>query len=373
MPKRLDRRQFLKHGSAAALGFSTFSLVSLGYTRRASGQLKLNVPPANIIADLETQIPALMRKAVVPGLSVALIRDGEIAWSQGFGVKNTSNSQPVDTNTVFMSASLSKPLFAYAVLKMVELGELDLDQPLTAYTAKPYISDSRIKLITARMVLSHTTGFPNWSGNAPVWINQTPGTRFGYSGEGYLYLQRVVEEITGQPLGEYLSRYCLAPLGMNSSSYVWRESYDWLAANGHDRQGNPQALRKPTEALSAGSLRTTATDFAKFLIAMMQSGTKDRPQLTAETVAQMLQSQAKINQSLSWGLGWGLEATPDGDFFWHWGDSTGFKSFTVASRNLKTGMVLLTNGQNGLRICKEIVLRSIGGQHPAFDFDMINY
>jgi len=373
MPKCLDRRQFLKHGSAAALGFATFSLVSLGYTRRASGQLKLNVPSETIIADLESRIPALMSKMVVPGVSFALVKNGKIAWSQGFGVKNTRNSQRVDPNTIFMSASLSKPLFAYAVLKMAERGELDLDQPLTAYTAKPYISDSRIKLITARMVLSHTTGFPNWSGNAPVWINHTPGTRFGYSGEGYLYLQRVVERITGQPLGEYMSRYCLDPLGMNSSSYIWRESYDYLAANGHDRQGNPQAFRKPREALSAGSLRTTATDFAKFLIAMMQSGTKDRPQLTSTSVEQMLQPQVKLSPSLSWGLGWGLEATPEGDFFWHWGDNTRFKSFTLASRNLKTGIVLLTNGQNGLKICKEIVRRSIGGQHPAFDFGMINY
>ncbi|MGK7872624.1 MAG: serine hydrolase domain-containing protein [Xenococcaceae cyanobacterium] len=373
MPKHFSRRQFLKQGRAAIMGFSSFSLVSLGYNYSISKELKTNLSAEKIIANLEQQIPALMRKAVIPGLSLAIVRDGKLFWSKGFGVKNRNTKEPTNNNTVFAAASLSKPLFAYAVLKMYERGEIDLDTPLTEYTDKPYIRDSRLRLITARMVLCHTTGFPNWSGNAPVWIEATPGKRFGYSGEGYLYLQRVVEQITRQPLSEYIRWNLFAPLGMNSSSYIWEQEYEFLATDSHDHRGNPKPMRRPKEALSAGSLRTTATDFAQFLIAMMEPGTNYSPQLTQESLDEMLRQHVKINQSLDWGLGWALERTPDGDFFWHWGDGGTFKSFTLASRKLRTGIVILTNSQNGLRICKEIVRLSIGGQHPAFDFGMINY
>ncbi len=368
MAKYLFRRQFLQHCRTALLGFSTFSLVNWG-----TKQLKANLFPENIIANLEERVPTLMRQAAVPGLSLAIVKEGKIFWSRGFGVKNRKRKQPVDNNTVFAAASLSKPVFAYAVLKLCERGQLDLDTPLTEYTERPYIKDPRLKRITARIVLCHTTGFPNWSGNAPVWIEAKPGSRFGYSGEGYLYLQRVVEQITKQPLSNYIRYNCLVPLGMNNSSYIWEKEYQRSATDGHDRSGNPKPMRRPKEALSAGSLRTTATDFAQFLIAMIESGTQESPQLTAASLDQMLRPQVKINQFLDWGLGWGLEQTPDGDFFWHWGDSSLFTSFTVASRKLKTGIVILTNSKNGLKICEEIVRLSIGGQHPAFAFKLIRY
>jgi CubicO group peptidase (beta-lactamase class C family) len=365
---KLSRRQFLKHSGTALLGLSGFSLANL-YYQRSNANESLD----NNFAILEERIPLWMSQAKIPGISVAVIKSGQLVWSRGFGVKNRKLQDPVEDNTIFAAASLSKPLFAYTVLKLCEEGQLNLDTPLTEYTAKPYIKDSRIKQITARMVLSHTTGFPNWSGSAPLSIQNKPGTRFGYSGEGFLYLQRVVEEITRQPLGDYILSNTLVPLVMNRSSYVWEQGYQFLATDGHDRQGNPKPMSHPKKALSAGSLRTTATEYAQFLLGMMNSGSIESPELTETTLEEMLRPQAKISQSLSWGLGWGLEKTADGDFFWHWGDSITFKSFTVASRTLKTGIVILTNSQNGLRICQEIVALAIGGEHPAFRFRMIDY
>ncbi len=373
MQTHLSRRQLIKYSRTAFLAFSSSSIFGLIGNYQALGKSKNGGTREKVIADLQTKILEVMRKAAVPGAEIAVIKDGEILWSRGFGLKNRNRKDPVTDDTVFAAASLSKPVFAYAVLKMCEQGILNLDTPLTEYTDKPYIDDPRLKLITTRMVLSHTTGFPNWSGDDPVWIDFTPGTKFSYSSEGFLYLQKVVEKVTGQPLNEYMTRNIFVPFDMKNSSYVWKNQYESLAANGHDSSGNPQPLRKPSQAVSAGSLRTTATDFAKFLVAMMQPGAKDSFQLTEESLTQMVRPNIKINQSLAWGLGWGLENTPDGDFFWHWGDSGIFKSFTLGSRTLKVGIVILTNSENGLRTCREIVRSSIGGKHPAFDFSMINY
>jgi CubicO group peptidase (beta-lactamase class C family) len=363
---KLFRRQLLNHGIKSLIGLSTFSLLSLHRNRSLAATDK-------VITNLEAQIPVLMRTKLVPGLELAIIRDEKILWSKGFGVKNRYTKTPMTNDTIFAAASLSKPLFAYAVLKMVERGQLDLDTPLTEYTAKPYISDPKIKLITARMVLSHTTGFPNWSGDEPLKINFPPGARFSYSGEGYLYLQKVVEEITQQPLSEYLRYSILVPLEMNSSSLIWLPNYESTASYGHDRQGKPVPIGKPKQASAAGSLRTTATDYAKLLIAIMQSGSIDSPKLTEITLNEMVRSQVKINQFLGWGLGWGVEKMGNENFFWHWGDVNTFKSFTLASRKFGTGIVILTNSQNGLKICPQIVSQVINGKHPAFDLQMINY
>ena len=363
---QISRRKLLKYSGTASIGFSTYNLIKLLCNPSVTAT-------ENLITNLETQIPQLMQTALIPGFSLAMIRDGELFWSKGFGVKNRSTKQPVDNKTIFAAASLTKPLFAYAVLKMVERGQLDLDAPLTKYTDKPYIPDRRIELVTTRRVLSHTSGFPNWSGNKPVWFKNQPGTKFGYSGEGFLYLQKVVEKITGQPLANYLQQQILLPLGMNSSSLVWESAYATTASDGHNRRGKPAPMSKPKAAVSAGSLRTTATDFAQFLIAMMKSGTIDSPKLTETSLQQMLTPQIKMSRSIDWGLGWGLEKTNNGRFFWHWGDLGTFKSFTLASKESNTGIVILTNSQNGLKICEQIVRQAVGGKHPAFKFWMIDY
>ncbi|KST64415.1 serine hydrolase domain-containing protein [Mastigocoleus testarum] len=365
MPQ-IFRRKLLKHGGMALTSFSIYHIINLLRDPSVTAT-------ENLINNFERQIPKLMQTALIPGLSLAIIRDGKLFWSQGFGVKNLSTKQPVDNQTVFAAASLTKPLFAYAVLKMVERGQLDLDTPLTKYTEKPYISDPRIERVTVRRVLSHTTGFPNWSGSKPVWFKTQPGKKFGYSGEGFLYLQKVVEKITKQPLEKYLQQEILTPLGMNSSSLVWKSAYAKTASHGHNRKGIPKAMSKPEAAVSAGSLRTTATDYAQFLIAMMNPGTVDSPNLTEASLDQMLTPQIKISHSIDWGLGWGLETTSSGRFFWHWGDLGTFKSFTLSSRESNTGIVILTNSQNGLRISEKIVSKVLAGKHPLFKFWMIDY
>lgn len=330
MTNWFTRRQLINHGSNALLGLATFSAISL---LSKIGAADPSEDPT--ITTLKQRIPILMRQALVPGISLAIINNGQLYWNATFGVKNYKSKQPIDNNSIFAAASLTKPLFAYSVLKLCEQGQLNLNTPLTEYTAKPYIKDPRIKQITARMVLSHTTGFPNWSGNRPVWIQRTPGTKFSYSGEGYIYLQKVVEEITNQSLDNYIKNNFLDPWGMTSSSLIWEPQYEISATFGHDRFGNPKTMSKPTKAISAGSLRTTATDYAQFLMAMMNPGTPDSSNLTQESLDEMLRPQIKITPSLDWGLGWGIEHSANQDYFWHWGDVGSFKSFTVSNKNKK--------------------------------------
>jgi CubicO group peptidase (beta-lactamase class C family) len=335
-------------------------------------------------AALEREIPRLMAEADIPGLSVAIIRNGNIAWLHNFGLKNAETKLPVDDQTIFEAASLSKPVFAYAVLQLVDSGKLDLDKPLTEYLPGRYDvgDDARLDQITARRVLSHTTGFPNWRprGDPKLKMYFTPGDRFSYSGEGFVYLARVVEHITGEQLEAFMKRTVFDPLGMNSSSYIWRTDYDTRKTFAHNAVGSVSGLNKVEKANAAASLQTNAADYARFVCAILK-GTG----LKSETIRQMLTpqisvgetpnnlniSQPKLSPTISWGLGWGLEKTKDGFTFWHWGDNGDAKAYVVAFEKQKSGIVMFANSGNGLSIIRELVEGTVGGEHPSLAW--INY
>lgn len=180
----------------------------------------------------------LMNTAEVPGLSIATIHDGKIGWIGWFGVKDTKTAERVDTQTIFPAASLSKVVFAYGALKLVDEGKLDLDAPLSKYFPAYVEQDDRVNLITARHVLTHRTGFPNWRPpGKPLVIHFKPGERYSYSGEGFVYLQRAVEKITGQPLDQFMQMAVFGPLEMTNSSYLWQEKFEAHAVAGHTESG----------------------------------------------------------------------------------------------------------------------------------------
>src|SRR5580693_3747374 len=287
---------------------SSLALLLLVYTPSRSQQ-------GEIIARLERDIPQLLEKADVPGMSIALIRNGDLVWAGAFGVSNANTKKPVTSNTVFEAASLSKPVFAYAVLKLVDEGRLNLDTPLNKYLGNNYdvVNDKRIDLITARRVLSHTSGFPNWrdnDGTKTLLIHFTPGEKFSYSGEGMVYLSRVVEKITGMRFEAFMQKYALQPLGMTASSYIWRNRYDSLKAYRHDVLGALSGRNQPNDGKedtlhddgnAAASLQTTPGDYAKFIIAVL-NGTG----LKKAIWQQMLTPQARVNPKhppIAWGLG----------------------------------------------------------------------
>ena len=331
------------------------------------------------VARLEQTIPHLMSEADIPGLSIAVIRDSKVIWTRGFGLTNSETKAPVNDNTVFEAASLTKPVFAYAVLKLVDSGKLDLDTPLVKYLPGRYDvgDDSRLDQITARHVLSHTTGFPNWRprGDKTLKIHFTPGDRFSYSGEGFVYLSKAVEQITGQSPVAFIKRTVLDPLQMKSSNLIWRDDYESLKTFTHDAVGGVSGRGKPDKPNAAASLQTTANDYAKFVIAMLKgnglkSGTA-RLMLTPQSSVTLAGAfnlnapDAKRSPTVSWGLGWGLEQTAEGIGFWHWGDNGDTKAFVLAFPKQKTGLVMFANSANGLSIINELVSSVMGNDHPA--------
>ena len=170
----------------------------------------------------------------MPGVSIAVIRGGKTVWVESFGVRNAETKKPVMADTMFNVGSLSKPVFTYSVLKLVDAGKLKLDEPGCDPPKESTEGDPRFKQITARIVLSHRTGFPNWPGHGkPLVIHFTPGERFSYSGAGMVFLQQAVEKITGKPLNDYMQESVFTPLGMKHSSYVWDPSFENEVAVGH--------------------------------------------------------------------------------------------------------------------------------------------
>ena len=345
----------------------------------AQAPLQTDFTKARISAELDRIIPGLLVAGDVPGIQIAVIKDGQIILNRGFGVVSAATKAPVTESTVFEAASLSKPVFAYAVLKLVDQGKLELDKPLSQYLEKPYVEgDDRLKLITARRVLTHTTGLPNWRPNRkPLKIMIQPGSRFSYSGEGFVYLQKVVERLSGKPLEELMKSMVFDPLGMTSSSYVWQTRYEALKAIGHDGGGNPTELRRPTQANAAASLQTTSQDYAKFVIAVMNGvGLKDStsaamltPQISVEEGCRnciFVPEPGKLSTSLSWGLGVGLQKTNDGVAFWHWGDNEDVHCYMLGYPRQKIGIVVFTNSGYGHAIIPEVITQTIGGYQPAY-------
>ena len=157
-----------------------------------------------LVAAWEVGIPQWLRETKMPAVSMAVVRDGRLAWRRAFGVKDTGTNEPVDIDSAFAACSDTKPIFAYGVVKLWEKGALDVDVPLTKYTARRVTSDPRIELVTARHVLNHTSGSPNWRQGKDLPIEFTPGSRNQYSGEGFSYLQSVVEEISRKPFVDFM-------------------------------------------------------------------------------------------------------------------------------------------------------------------------
>ncbi len=328
---------------------------------------------AGEFGDLKTKITEWMRMTKVPGMSVSIIEEGKIRGSYGFGVKKNGQPGKVTPDTIFEACSLSKPVFAYAVLKLVDQGKLDLDMPLMGYVNMGYVEESYLKKklsaaaaedfkqITARQVLSHRCGLPNWRRKHPPALLFKPGEKFSYSGEGFVYLQKVVEKITRQSLEIFMKHTVFEPLGMTDSSYTWRRAYDGRFAVPHDMMGQPGRKRKPTRAVSAASLQTTAPDFARLTIALLTG-----KGLEPGTFGQLFSKQTEvIPGTVSWGLGIGLEHAPGGDCLWHWGDNMNFKAFVLADLKTRNGMVFFANGFSGLASVHALISRFPGGTHPA--------
>jgi len=319
------------------------------------------VPLEKIQENITKVIPALMQKYHIPGLALALFKDERIL-NLAFGLKNTQTNERVDTSTVFEGASLTKPLIGYAALKMCQQGLLSLDTPLRTYLVKPYRNDHPyLDTVTLRHVLLHTSGLPenHFAPDQTLTFDFAPVSKYGYSNAGFNYLAFVMEKLINVPIATYLKKEILQPLQMHNSSFIWEETFNNLAATGHNRKSEPVEKWKPHKVIGSCSLQTTPNDFAKFMIAIMQPN-----------AVNMLDEQIHAEKNIYSSLGWGIEKTPDGDIFYHAGNTVTFKSIALAYRNQSFGVVLMTNSINGYNVIENILSACVGGNHrDIVDFE----
>lgn len=381
-----------------------------------NAQTKRTASAGGALSDeFQAKLPQLMDWANVPGLAVAVLKDGKPAWSRGFGVKKAGEPGAVAADTLFGAASLSKVLVSYALLKMRDEKLIDLDRPLWNYL--PYEdlpAGDQARAITARHALSHSTGLQNWrfGRDDKLAFAFKPGEAFQYSGEGFYYLSRVIETISGRGFEEYMQEHVLKPLGMANSTYSWTAATEAKLAWGHNGRLRPSEIfnatrgrqmlaaaeqsKKPlaswkhedvlrlyTETVkdgpppfpnfllpnAAGSLISSVDEYAMFMGRLLRPK-GDGLDLSDASRREMLSPQTKVNSALSWGLGVGLESYNGRQMFWHWGDNGVFKAFMMGDPANGSGVVVFTNSQNGHKIWQRIVAEAVGPDHPSFYFFM---
>ena len=317
--------------------------------------------------DLQAIVERQAREQHVCAVSYSTVHAGKL--SRSGGASGCDGMSVPTEDAIFQAASLSKPVFAYAVLKLAQEGLLSLDTPLVSYLPQGYlhiqnpfafgrtpISDRvvapELQSVTARMVLSHTSGLPNWS-SEPLAFDFPPGTGWQYSGEGFMLLQRVVEELTNEKLDDFMRNRLFDPLGMSNTAFRWKPQF----ANAFI-PGMPRYVEIP-EALAPLSLHTSAKDYAKFLAALMAD---------PQAVQLIVQSPASVvpKLGLGWGLGWGVERGEREAFIWQWGNNPGYRAFVMASTSSGDAVVMLTSSENGLAMAEPIVTAVLPETHSAF-------
>jgi CubicO group peptidase (beta-lactamase class C family) len=322
------------------------------------------------------QLSAIIADADVPGIQLVYTKDNK-SHIYNMGVEQDGSPHKVSTGTIFEAASLSKTVFAYAVLRLYDRGLISLDTPLLHYTGGTYERftnpDPGYGKITARMALRHTTGLPNWGNDSGAALQFTPDSCFSYSGEGYWFLQRAVEEITGKPLNDVMQEEVFTPLGMKHSSYIWNPYMDAAAAKGLTSIDKS----KHGDANAAFSLTTNAQDFNIFLQALL-SGKGLKP----ATHRMMLEKGSAANRydekelpadaHIDWGLGVGLQKNEKGNAFWHWGDNGAYKCFYMVFPDSRESLVYFTHDRNGLNMTADI-LRLFFGPQTAWVSQWLDY
>ncbi len=325
----------------------------------------------------DSLIPLLQKKYNIPGVSCVIIKDHAIAWSKSFGVADVRSGEPVTGNTMFEACSMSKPVFAYIAMKLVEEGKLNLDGPVwTIFDDPAFKGQEWRKKITPRMLLTHTSGLPNWrpgddEENGYLPIEFEPGTKFQYSGEGMYLLQKVVEKITGSTLDKIASETIFPQFSMKNSTFVWAPGFDARIAVGHDTSGNFVKKTAYTRANGAYTLYCSAEDYARFLLDVMSPDRPGGSSLSAETIDTMLSRQAespsrepqkrpgnKNGIKTFRALGWAIDQTAAGDIHYHSGSNgSGFKCYHQFDRATGSGIVIMTNSLGGLGLWDELIQR----------------
>lgn len=307
-----------------------------------------------------------MERDRIPGLTIAWIENGKTAWVQHFGVAGRNTGLPISDTTRFEAASLTKVVTAYMALLMAGSRQLDLDKPLREYLGNNYDvgNDPRFAGVTARRVLTHSAGFPNWRSDSLLRFLFAPGERFQYSGEGFVLLAKVMEKIAGRRFADMANDSVFTPLGMRNSNMVFDTMLRARHAPRHNWLGSQAYPADYTNVNAAASLRTTAADYATFLCALL-SGYRLDAAVFAQVFRRYSFPDTKKMPDVAWGLGLGLDSTASGRYAWHWGDQGDSKALFVVDIDKKNGVAYFTNSANGLSPAPDILRAALGGRQQG--------
>jgi CubicO group peptidase (beta-lactamase class C family) len=325
-------------------------------------------------SQIDIAVTQLMEAAHVTGVGIAILDDDKVVYLKTYGVRDKERHLPLTPDSVMTAASLTKPAFAAMVLQLVHERTIELDRPVYEYLPKPLpeypaykdlADDQRYKQITMRMLLDHTSGFPNWrrfTEDKKLQIFFPPGSRFAYSGEGIALAQMVVETVTKKSVNELMNEHVFQPLAMTRTSMVWERRFEDDYANGYDEKGESRGPERRLKGDAAGSMQTTLRDYARFVQAVLSGANLDRksrelmlspqiqimskhefPALSTETTTE----NRAIH--LSYGLGWGLYWTRYGKAFFKEGhdEDGGWRHYVVCFDRPKAGMLIMANSSNG--------------------------
>jgi CubicO group peptidase (beta-lactamase class C family) len=334
-----------------------------------------------------------MQHYQVPGVSIAVINNGEIEWARGYGVTEAGGSQAISADTVFQACSVSKPVSVTGIMLLAQSGAIDISRDVNDYLSSWRLADNSFtttEKATIRRLMSHTggtnvSGFGGYpAGSAiptllqvlngappansdPVQVEFVPGSESRYSGGGMEVLQQMTEDMTGMPFRTYMKDNLLGKLGMNASDFVqpMNGPLSGRAAKGHDADGAalPGGWNTYPELIAAG-LWTTPSDLARLIVEVQKAASgNEGVLLSQQTAIEMLTKQPNS----SFGLGYGLMSGHGGLIFQHSGSNFGYKSFIAGYKDRGQGVAVMTNGENGMSLFME-VLRSVARVYGWPDF-----
>jgi CubicO group peptidase (beta-lactamase class C family) len=322
-----------------------------------------------------------MKHYGVPGVSVAILEGGEIVWAQGYGVKDITTGEPVDPETLFQAASISKPVAAMAALKLVEQGVLDLDAPVNQYLKSWKLPENRFTTgmpVTLRHLLTHTGGltvhgFPGYALDAPlattvevldgsgaantdpIRVDTVPGSLWRYSGGGYTIMQQLLVDVTGKPFPELMRELVLDPAEMALSSYAQplppeKEEY---AASAHMSDGSTgDGKWHLYPEMAAAGLWTNPTELGRLALHVQAASRGEPGHLLSPKM-----TQAQLTPGLGgYGLGFAVRGEGSSARFTHGGSNYGFKALFLAFVEGGRGVFIMTNGERGSALAQEISL-----------------
>lgn len=304
-------------------------------------------------------VEQLLKENNIPTLGLGIIENGKLTQIKVYGTLDGKVTAPF--NSLFNVASLTKPITAITALRLVSQGKWSLDEPLDKYWIDPdIIKDSRHKKLTTRMILSHQTGFPNWrwqEANRQLSFEVDPGTKYQYSGEGFEYLRKAIENKFHKSLEVLARELIFQPLSMNDTSYLWNEKKDAKRiVIGYDDNGKPYDVVRNTQVSAADDLITSTEDYSKFLIAVMNNSL-----LSKGISEEMKTRQAEVKKDKYFGLGFEIYDLGNGEIaLSHGGSDKGVNTIAIMLPKTGQGLVIFTNVNDGYKIYESLIGQYLG-------------